>query len=159
MRRGLARPASLRLEWPGSRVRFGRRPGRCPDREAARRRCTMLRWVKATGFALGVCATTACAGNEGDDDDVLRAQLSPDGVAVDYDPVDAVEGGDAVREGEDVVAAEAIPGVDGAEYETVTVEGELAVTRVLDARTRRVVDETRERVDRTRRDDADRLRR
>src|SRR5688500_15734589 len=103
MRRGLARPASLRLGWPGSRGRFERRPGRCPDREAARRRCTMLRWVKVTGFALGVCATTACAGNEGDDDDVLRAQLFPDGVAVDYDLVDAVEDVDALLEGDDVV--------------------------------------------------------
>jgi hypothetical protein len=115
----------------------------------------MVRWVM--GMTVGIaCVTVAgCAAEDGSsNDDVLREQL----FAVDYDLVDAVADVDGLVTDDDVISAEAVPGVDDVEYEIVTVDGEDVVTRVIDARTRRIVDETRERADRTRRDDADRLR-
>jgi hypothetical protein len=115
----------------------------------------MVRWVM--GMTVGIACVTSwgCAADDGSsNDDVLRDQL----FEVDYELVDAVAEVDALVADDDVISAEAVPGVDDVEYEIVTVEGEDAVTRVVDGRTRRIVDETRERADRTRRDDADRLR-
>lgn len=108
-------------------------------------------------FALGACfilSTAACTESEDGADDVLRQQL----FATEFQLVDAIDDVDAITDADEVVSAEAIPGTADVEYEIVTVEGEDMIVRVLDGRTRRVVDEIRERADDRSRRDRDRLR-
>ena len=96
----------------------------------------MLRLVMGMTVGIACVTLTGCAQDGADDQSVLREQL----FAVDYELVDAVDDVDALVADDDIVSAEALPGVDEIEYEIVSVEGDDVVTRIVDGRTRRVID-------------------
>ncbi|HET6581837.1 MAG TPA: hypothetical protein VFG69_00295 [Nannocystaceae bacterium] len=112
----------------------------------------MFRFVIA--MCMGV-TTMGCAADGGDDEDtLLREQL----FAAEYELVDAADDVDALVADDELISAEAVPGIDAVEYEIAAVDGDDLVTRRIDARTRRIVDELRERADDRTRADADRAR-
>lgn len=114
----------------------------------------MLRFVLGLGLTVSPLMIVACESSDDGTDDVLREQL----FAAQVELADAIDDVDAITDADDVISAEAIPGTDDVEYEIITVEGEDMIVRLIDGRTRRIVDEVRERADDRSRGDRDRLR-